>query len=102
MQDGAPAHRAKNTQLEEKKLGIIRLEWPASSPDLNQIETLWRTMKSRLYDLPVRPTTIPQMIQVLQTMWAELNPETDTLPYIMSMPARVKAVIAANGGHTKF
>ena len=35
-------------------------------------------------------------------MWAELNPQTDTLPYIMSLPARVKAVIAANGGHTRF
>ena len=37
------------------------------------------------------------MIQVLQTMWAELNPQIDTLPYIMSLPARVKAVISANG-----
>ena len=53
IQDGAPAHRAKNTQLEEKNLGIIHLEWPASSPDLNPIETLWCTMISHLYNLSV-------------------------------------------------
>ena len=32
-------------------------------------------------------------------MWAELNLQIDTLP---SLPARVKAVIAANGGHSRF
>ena len=87
MQDGAPAHWAKHTQAKEKKLGIIRLEWLASSPDLNPIETLWRTMKRRLSNLPTRPTTVPQMVTALQTMWVELNSQTDTLPHIlMSIP----------------
>ena len=102
MQDGAPAHRAKHTQAEEKKLGIIRLDWPASSPDLNPIETLWRTMKKRLDNLPIRPASAPAMIEELQKMWAELIPVIDFVPHITSMPARIKAVIAANGGHTKY
>ena len=58
-------------------------------------------MKDRLDDLPIRPTTIPEMIQVLENMWSNLNPQVDTLPYITSLPTRIKAVIAANGGHTK-
>ena len=102
MQDGAPAHRAKNTQAEETKHGINRLDWPACSPDLNPIETVWRILKKRLQDLPVRPTTIPQMITVLRTVWAELDPQVDTLPHVLSMPSRLQAVIAANGGHTKY
>ena len=53
MQDGAPAHRGKLTLAEEKSLRIICLDWPASSPDLNLIETLWCNMKKRLYDLPL-------------------------------------------------
>lgn len=58
MQDGAPAHRTNNTQAEETKLGITQLDRPACSPDLNPIETVWRIMKKRLQDLPIRPTTI--------------------------------------------
>lgn len=85
MQDGAPAHRAKHTQAKVKKLGIIRLEWLASSPDLNPIETLWRTMKRRLSNLSTRPTTVPQMVTALQTMFVELNSQTDTLPHILCL-----------------
>ena len=42
------------------------------------------------------------MIEELQKMWAELIPVIDFVPHITSMPARIKAVIAANGGHTKY
>ena len=38
MQDGAPAHRAKHTLDTEEEHGLIRLDWPAVSPDLNPIE----------------------------------------------------------------
>jgi len=102
MQDGAPAHRAKHTQEVEDSFSITRLEWPASSPDLNPIETLWHTMKHRLDNLPRRPTTVPQMVEALRTMWTELQASTDPLPHIISMPVRIKAVIAANGGYTKY
>lgn len=47
--------------------------------------------------------TVTEMIQELQAMWKNLDPKVDTLPYIgMSLPVRIKAVIAANGGHTKY
>lgn len=102
MQDGAPAHRAKNTREFEEKNGVVRLEWPASSPDLNPIEILWRNMKDKLDRVPIRPTTVADMRLELQAMWGNLDPKVDTLPYIMSLPTRIKAVISANGGHTKF
>ena len=102
MQDGVPAHRAKSTREFEEKNRVVRLEWPASSPDLNPIETVWRNMKARLDRLPVRPTTVTEMTQEIQAMWRNLDPKVDTLPYIQSMPTRIKAVIAANGGHTKY
>ena len=59
-------------------------------------------MKSWLDDYPIRPTTALEVIDNVCTVWDELNPVVDTLPHIISMPLRVRAVIAANGGHTKY
>ena len=60
----------------------------AASPDLNPIKNVWRVMKDKLDDLPIRPTTIPEMIQVLENMWNNLNPQVDSLPYIYHIFAR--------------
>ena len=48
MQDGGPAHTAKNTKkiLEEK--GISVLKWPPKRPDLNPIENLSGIVKSKI------------------------------------------------------
>lgn len=59
-------------------------------------------MEKRLDNLPIRPNTVPEMIRKLQKMWQGLNLEIDFPPYIISMPSRIKAVIAANGGHTEY
>ena len=39
MQDGAPAHSARNTKQYLKRKRIRELRWPPKSPDLNPIET---------------------------------------------------------------
>ena len=41
MQDGAPRHAAGDTQVDLKERGIIPIFWPAFSPNLNPIETVW-------------------------------------------------------------
>ena len=41
MQDGAPGHSAKDTQVDLNERGIYPIFWPAFSPDLNPIETAW-------------------------------------------------------------
>ena len=59
-------------------------------------------MEKRLDNLPIRPNTVPEMIRKLQKMWQGLNLEIDFPPYTISMPSRIKAVIAANGGYTEY
>lgn len=45
MQDGAPGHAAGETQVDLAERGITPIFWPAFSPDLNLIETVWNWMK---------------------------------------------------------
>ena len=45
MQDGAPAHSAKETQEDLNERDIYPIFWPAFPPDLNPIETVWDRMK---------------------------------------------------------
>ena len=69
------------------------------SPDLNPIETVWRLMKDKINDLLIRPSPIPDVIAVVESIWNSLDLQIDILPHIISLPTRIKAVIEANGGH---
>jgi transposase len=45
MQDGAPGHLAGDTLQELSERGIYPIFWPAYSPDLNLIKTVWNWIK---------------------------------------------------------
>ena len=41
MEDGAPCHTARATQLWLSENGETKLPWPSQSPDMNPKEALW-------------------------------------------------------------
>ena len=48
QQNLAPCHISKKMQTFFAQTGIILLEWPGNSPDLNPIENLWAIIKRKL------------------------------------------------------
>jgi len=101
MEDNAPAHIAHLTEQWRAMYGIQRMKWPAYSPDLNPIEHIWALIKHRLERKLGPGTTMEQAALLIRAEWDALT-EEDLLAVLASMPARMAAVIAAQGGHTKY
>jgi transposase len=101
MQDNARPHTAAVVTNFLDELGIHRLNWPACSPDLNPIEHLWDEIKRRLRKRRPPIVTLNQLRGALQDEWENID-EALIQTLIESMPRRIRAVIGARGGHTRY
>jgi len=101
MQDGAPCHTANVIQAYLAGENQTVLPWPGNSPDLNPIENLWAIIKRKIMKENI--TTKQQLIAAVIRHWYRNTTLIATLEnLITSMPRRIKAVIAAKGGNTKY
>lgn len=105
MEDGAPYHRTKLNDKLRASYNIKNLPWPPSSPDLNPIENAWNSLKRKLHkrwaDEEKRPHSEAELLQAMEEEWEGLE-QTRFDSWVESMPDRIEACIAANGGHTKW
>lgn len=102
MQDNASGHSAKATVQGLETMGIKPIFWPAKSPDLNPIETLWDRIKDYIQEkYPQAHRSYPKLKTAVLEAWDSITNE-EVIELIASMPARCKAVIEAEGWHTKY
>ena len=109
LHDKAPCFKALKTQdlLRKSKVDFFSSnEYPGGSPDLNACEHLGSILKDRVEERLHPVAGIPsfdvlerEVISVLTAMEEETSLFVRLLE---SYPRRVKAVVAANGGHTKY
>jgi hypothetical protein len=101
MQDGAPCHTARIVKDFFEDIGLEVLPWPGNSPDINPIEGLWYNLKDRVNT--VTSNNKRDLIERILNVWFH-NPDMEKLigKYYASMPSRIKAVIKAKGGATKY
>ena len=101
QQDNDPKHKSYKAQKWMDDQGIVLLDWPAQSPDLNPIEHLWDHTKKQLRKYPTPPTGVWDLWERVVEVWNNIEPEV-CQNLIESMPRRLEAVIKAKGGNTKY
>ena len=101
QQDNDPKHTSKVAAKWFDDHEINCMDWPAQSPDLNPIEHLWTTLKHKLNEYDKPPSGAWELWDRVAEKWGEIT-EEDCQRLIRSMPRRLKAVVSAHGGHTKY
>lgn len=94
-------HTARITRQFMDEVGIQTMDWPALSPDLNPIEHLWDELKRKVRARNPAPTSIGELKTALEEEWERL-PQELVKKLIRSMKNRLRSVIQARGGNTKY
>ena len=94
-----PKHTGKLTTqwLNEKKVNV--LAWPSQSPDLNPTENLWNDSKTAVHKCS--PSNLTELEQFCKEEWANIA-KSRCAKLVETNPNRLKAVIKAKGGSTKY
>lgn len=90
QQDGASCHTAKQNMKWLREHNIPVLTWPANSPDLSPIESLWGKMKKELRTNPAK--NLDELKEKIQEVWDGITPEY-CFNLVETLPSRITAVI---------
>jgi hypothetical protein len=76
--DISPIHTARSvkSRFQEHEDALQHLPWPAQSPDLNIIESMWSVLESSVRSRFLPPSSLKQLEDVLHKEWYNILPET--------------------------
>ena len=94
QQDNAPCNKSRSVIQWLQNQTILLLNWPAQSPDLNPIASLWAIIKKG--DMALKPKTVHDLWTVIQEEWQKI-PNDICVDLVTSMPRRYTSVISQNG-----
>ena len=69
MDDNARPLRAHVTNAYLERETVVRMDWPARSPDLNPIEHVWDMLQHAVSARPVQPRTLQELNDALVAEW---------------------------------
>ncbi len=103
MADNATCHKAQviSDWFLEHDNEFTLLKWPPQSPDLNPIEHLWDVVEREIHIMDVQSTNLQQLCDAIMSIWTKVSEECFQ-HLVESMPRRIKAVLKAKGGPTRY
>ncbi|GFX91786.1 transposable element Tcb2 transposase [Trichonephila clavipes] len=94
-------HRANLVEDFLFEEGIVRMEWPACSPDMNPIGNVWDALGRRVAGHQPPPQTLQELESALLEEWDRIPPLVIN-SIIDSMPQRCSTLLAVRGNHTPY
>ncbi|GFV47839.1 transposable element Tcb2 transposase [Trichonephila clavipes] len=101
MDDNSRPHRANLVEDSLFDEGIVRMEWPACSPDMNPIEHVWDALGRRVAGRQPPPQTLQELERALLEEWDKI-PQLVINSLIDSMPQRCSTLLAVRVNHTHY
>ncbi|GFS94059.1 transposable element Tcb2 transposase [Trichonephila clavipes] len=101
MDDNCMPHRAYLVEDFLFEEGIVRMEWPSCSPDMNPIEHVWDALGRRVSGRQPPPQTLQELERALLEEWDRI-PQLVINSLIDSMPQRFSTLLAVRGNHTPY
>ncbi|GFU63893.1 transposable element Tcb2 transposase [Trichonephila clavipes] len=77
MDDNCRPHHANLVEDFLFEEGILGMEWPACSPDMNPIEHVWDAVESRVAGHQPPPQTLQELEKALLEEWDRIPPTRD-------------------------
>ncbi len=103
QQDNAPCHKAQiiSDWFLEHENQFTLLKWPPQSPNLNPIEHVWDVVEREIHIMDVQPTNLQKLRDAIMSIWTKISEECFQ-HLVESMPRRIKAVLKAKVGPTRY
>ncbi|GFU85188.1 transposable element Tcb2 transposase [Trichonephila clavipes] len=101
MNDNCRAHRANLVEDFLFEEGIVQMEWPACSPDMNPIEHVWDALGRRVAGRQPPPQTLQELERALLEEWDRI-PQLMINSLIDQMPQRCSTLLTICGNHTPY
>ncbi|GFU74550.1 transposable element Tcb2 transposase [Trichonephila clavipes] len=96
-----PPHRANLVEDSLFEEGIVRMEWPACSPDMNPIDHVWDALGRRVAGRQPPPQTLQELERALLEEWDRIT-QFVINSLIDSMPQRCSTLLVVHGNHTPY
>ncbi|GFX59243.1 transposable element Tcb2 transposase [Trichonephila clavipes] len=101
MDDNCWPHRANLVEDFLFEEGIVQMEWPACSPEMNPIEHVWDALGRRVAGRQPPPQTLQELERALLEEWDRI-PQLVIKSLIDSMPQRCLTLLTVRGNHTPY